>query len=271
MAARGRGQTGRDGRQDRPFEADKPRDRPSGARLGRRRQLALRRRRRLIEELAPDLIVTQDLSRSAQSRAASWRRPPGRSRRVSLDPRTLADVAESVHTLAVSARPVGRGEKIVSPMWETIDRRADRAGAATPARVLRRVDRTAVLRRALAPEMIELAGGTDILGSRRALLRDDVGEVVAHEPELVVVGTVRIRCRSGGRARRRPRAPVPRRRRGCRQLLLPACASPRRRRPSTRPPLSPGHSADPGPAITLEVVHSGARTPGDQKSPSAKL
>ena len=68
----------------------------------------------LIERLAPDLIVTQDLCAVCAVSSASSRRLPGRRSALSLDPRTSAEVAESVRVLANALGRVDRGEQIVA-------------------------------------------------------------------------------------------------------------------------------------------------------------
>ena len=106
----------------------------------------------LIDALAPDLIVTQDLCAvCAVSSSQLATACPVAADVLSLDPRTLAGVAESVRTLAAALGAVERGDQTrVADVGD--DRGGCRlgAGVATPARILRRVDRAAVLRRALA-------------------------------------------------------------------------------------------------------------------------
>ena len=115
----------------------------------------------LIEALAPDVIVTQDLCAvCAVSSGELASACPVGAEVISLDPRTLDDVAATVRTLAAAFGTVQRGDEIVASMWSAIDAvAAGNRGAAPAARVLRRVDRPAVLRRALA-------AGDDRAGAR---------------------------------------------------------------------------------------------------------
>jgi iron complex transport system substrate-binding protein len=80
----------------------------------------------LIDALAPDLIVTQDLCAvCAVSSGAFTDACPAGTTMLSLDPRTLREVAESVRVLARALDSVERGEQIVTEMWHTIDTAAE--------------------------------------------------------------------------------------------------------------------------------------------------
>src|SRR5439155_25536047 len=75
----------------------------------------------LIEELAPDVIVTQDLCAvCAVSSGELASACPVGAEVVSLDPRTLDEVAESVRTLAARLGVPERGETIAEEMRRTI-------------------------------------------------------------------------------------------------------------------------------------------------------
>ena len=204
----------------------------------------------LIEALAPDLIVTQDLCAvcAVSSGQLATACPVG-AEVLSLDPRTLAEVAESVRTLAASLGAVDRGEEIVAQMWETIERPPPRCEGLPRRRVFfaEWIEPPFCAGHWL-PEMIELAGGTDVLGKAgEPSYPTTWDEVIAREPELVVIAPVRVRRRRGRRARRRARAALPRGRGRRGQLLLAAGAAARRRRPRSsrissirRPPPDPG-------------------------------
>ena len=80
----------------------------------------------LMEALEPDLIVTQDLCAvCAVSSGQLASACPVGARVLSLDPRTLSDVADSVRICARELDRVDRGEQIVNDMWTTIDAAAD--------------------------------------------------------------------------------------------------------------------------------------------------
>jgi iron complex transport system substrate-binding protein len=145
----------------------------------------------LIAELAPDLIVTQDLCAvCAVSSGELESACPVGVEVVALDPRTLGEVAESVRTLARRLGAAERGRQIATRMLDEIER-----GAASVRGLERRrvffaewIDPPFCAGHWL-PEMIELAGGEDVLGRRGQPSRATTWEeVLALEPELVIVG-----------------------------------------------------------------------------------
>jgi len=145
----------------------------------------------LLDRLAPDLIVTQDLCAvcAVSGEQVSDACPAG-AKVLSLDPRTLEGVVESVRTLAAELGAVERGEQIVSDMRRTIDA----ATAAVRGRPRRRVFFAEWVDPPFCaghwlPEMIELAGGVDVLGRVGLASHPTTWEaVLAAKPELVVVG-----------------------------------------------------------------------------------
>jgi iron complex transport system substrate-binding protein len=141
----------------------------------------------LIEELAPDLIVTQDLC--AVCAVSSGQLATVGAEVLSLDPRTLAEVAETVGILAAKLDRVERGEEIVAEMWAAIEL----ASGAVKGLPRRRVFFAEWIEPPFCaghwlPEMIHLAGGTDVLGRPgRPSYAVTWDEVVAEKPELVVI------------------------------------------------------------------------------------
>jgi iron complex transport system substrate-binding protein len=145
----------------------------------------------LIAELEPDLIVTQDLCSvcavSGQDLAEAC---PVGAEVVSLDPRTLGEVAGSVLTLADRLGVPDAGRRIVDRMWETIE--------STTELVAGRPRRPVFFAEWLdppfcaghwLPEMIERAGGRDVLGRAGLPSRSTTWEeVLAGDPELIVLG-----------------------------------------------------------------------------------
>lgn len=145
----------------------------------------------LMAELEPDLIVTQDLCAvCAVSSGELASACPVGAAVLSLDPRTLGEVAQSVRTLASTLGVTERGETIAARMLEVV------------ASLTAAVDRLPRRRVFFAewidppfcaghwlPEMIAAAGGEDVLGRAgqpsRATSWD---EVLEHHPELVVLG-----------------------------------------------------------------------------------
>jgi iron complex transport system substrate-binding protein len=143
-----------------------------------------------IDALSPDLIVTQDLCAvcavsSSQLTTAST----VAAEVLSLDPRTLAGVAESVRTLATMLGAADRGDQIVSQMWEMIEAAAESVRGLPRRRVFfaEWIEPPFCAGHWL-PEMIELAGGTDVLGRPgQPSYATTWDTVLAHEPELVVI------------------------------------------------------------------------------------
>ena len=145
----------------------------------------------LIEALAPDLIVTQDLCAvCAVSSGELESACPVGVEVLSLDPRTLGEVAESVRVLGRRLGAAARGREAAARMLDEVEQ------GAAPVRGLRRrrvffaewIDPPFCAGHWL-PEMIELAGGEDVLGRHGEPSRSTSWEeVLALEPELVIVG-----------------------------------------------------------------------------------
>jgi iron complex transport system substrate-binding protein len=145
----------------------------------------------LITELAPDLIVTQDLCAvCAVSSSDLASACPVGAEIVSLDPRTLGEVADSVRTLAARLGVAARGEEIAASMLETIEQVAMTVRGLPKRRVFfaEWIDPPFCAGHWL-PEMIEVAGGVDVLGHAgqpsRSVTWDEVLELM---PELVIIG-----------------------------------------------------------------------------------
>jgi iron complex transport system substrate-binding protein len=145
----------------------------------------------LIDTLAPDLILTQDLCAvCAVSSADLGAACPVDAEVLSLDPRTYADVAASIRTLAARLGVSERGEELAGRMEATLRETA----AATRGLPRRRVFFAEWVDPPFCaghwlPEMIEAAGGEDVLGRPgQASFSTTWAEVVAAGPELVIAG-----------------------------------------------------------------------------------
>ena len=145
----------------------------------------------LLEALSPDLIVTQDLCAvCAVSSGELESACPVEVEVLSLDPRTLGEVIESVQTLADRLGVADRGGEIAETMRATL------AAVATSVRgwPSRRVFFAEWIEPPFCaghwlPEMIELAGGVDILGRVGEPSHVTSWDVVrALRPELVILG-----------------------------------------------------------------------------------
>jgi iron complex transport system substrate-binding protein len=145
----------------------------------------------LIEALAPDLIVTQDLCAVCAISSGDLESAcPIGVEVLSLDPRTLGEVAESVRALGARLGAAELGRQVAARMLDEIDR----AAASVRGLVRRRVFFAEWIDPPFCaghwlPEMIELAGGVDVLGRHGQPSRSTSWEdVLALEPQLVVVG-----------------------------------------------------------------------------------
>jgi iron complex transport system substrate-binding protein len=145
----------------------------------------------LIDSLAPDVILTQDLCAvCAVSSGELASACPVDADVVSLDPRTLAEVADTVRRLGSRLGAPERGGELASRMLGTI------ASVAASVQGLpkRRVFFAEWIEPPFSaghwlPEMIDRAGGVDVLGSAgQPSHATSWGLVRALEPELVIVG-----------------------------------------------------------------------------------
>jgi iron complex transport system substrate-binding protein len=145
----------------------------------------------LIAALSPDLIVTQDLCAvCAVSSGELESACPVGVPVLSLDPRTLGEVAASVRTLASRLGVAARGDEIAARMLATVSRVATSVRGLPRRRVFfaEWIDPPFCVGHWL-PEMIELAGGQDVFGRAGQPSRSTTWEAVrASEPELVIVG-----------------------------------------------------------------------------------
>lgn len=145
----------------------------------------------LVERLAPDVIVTQDLCAvCAVSSGELASACPVGAEVVSLDPQTFGDVAASIELLAGRLDVARQGKALADRM---------RASAEDVATAVRGCPRLRVFFAEWLeppfcaghwlPEMIDLAGGADVMGRPgEPSFSTSWDEVFALEPELVVVG-----------------------------------------------------------------------------------
>jgi len=145
----------------------------------------------LIDALAPDLIVTQDLCAvCAVSSGELTSACPVDADVLSLDPHTLDDVAASVRLLGSRLGLDDRAEEVAQRMLKTIERVAASVRGLPRRRVFfaEWVEPPFCAGHWL-PEMIERAGGIDVLGrSGRPSFPTTWERVLALEPELVIFG-----------------------------------------------------------------------------------
>ena len=145
----------------------------------------------LLAELAPDVIVTQDLCAvCAVSSGELESACPVGAEVISLDPKTFDDVAASIEHLAGRLGVASRGSEVAARMRATAEEVAGPVRGCSR----RRVFFAEWLEPPFCaghwlPQMIELAGSVDVLGrAGRPSFSTTWDEVFALEPELVVVG-----------------------------------------------------------------------------------
>jgi iron complex transport system substrate-binding protein len=144
----------------------------------------------LIDRLAPDLIVTQDLCAvCAVSSGNLATACPLDVEVLSLDPRTLGEVADSVMTLARRLDVEERGREIVEEMRSKINVVEQAVtGAERPRVFVAEWIDPPYCGGHWIPEMVELAGGTCLLGETgEPSRRVDWQDVLRERPDLVVI------------------------------------------------------------------------------------
>ena len=145
----------------------------------------------LIDELSPELIVTQDLCAvcavSSGELASAY---PVQAEVLSLDPHTLGEIADSVRRLGARLGAPERADEIADRMQSTIRRVTASVEGLPHRRVFfaEWVDPPFCAGHWL-PEMIEAAGGVDVLGRAGRPSHPTTWEqIVSLEPELVIFG-----------------------------------------------------------------------------------
>ncbi len=145
----------------------------------------------LVAELAPDVIVTQDLCAvCAVSSGELASACPVGADVISLDPRTFGEVGDSIRLLGGRLGASSRGDEIADHMWSAVDEVAAEVDGSLPRRVFfaEWLDPPFCAGHWL-PEMVGMAGGVDVLGQRgRPSFATTWERVFSLEPELIVVG-----------------------------------------------------------------------------------
>jgi iron complex transport system substrate-binding protein len=140
----------------------------------------------LLERLAPDVIVSQDLCRVCAVSSEEVRDVGARV--VSLDPRTLADIAGDIRSLATELGVAERGAVVAARLEARIEAVRARVAGLRRRRVFLAewLDPPFVCGHWL-PEMVAAAGGVDVFGRAGEPARETSWEeVVAAGPELVI-------------------------------------------------------------------------------------
>lgn len=146
-----------------------------------------------LAQLEPDLIVTQALCdvcavAEEEVRAAACALP-SRPRVLNLKPQTLAEVFASIQQVAAAAGVESLGDEIVQVLAERVATVTHRAAGRPRPRVafLEWLD-PPFSSGHWTPELIEIAGGVDCLGTAGARSRTvHVDEILAARPEIVFI------------------------------------------------------------------------------------
>lgn len=145
----------------------------------------------LVAQLAPDLIVTQDLCSVCAVSSGELRTAcPVGAEVISLDPRTLGEVADSVRLLGSRLGVRERGKELATGMLEKVERAAESVRGLPRRRTFfaEWIEPVFCAGHWL-PEMIELAGGVDVLGRAGQPSHATKWQAVfAEAPELVILG-----------------------------------------------------------------------------------
>jgi len=149
--------------------------------------------RYLLSELGPDLIVTQALcpvcAVSYDEVAELAEEMPSQPHVISLDPKTLGEALGDVRTLAQATERRDRGVEIINDAAQRIDRvrLAVRDQPRVRVAALEWLDPVYVAGH-WTPQLIELAGGDDVLGfAGEPSERMSYEAIAAADPEVVVV------------------------------------------------------------------------------------
>jgi iron complex transport system substrate-binding protein len=144
----------------------------------------------LIDRLQPDILITQDLCMvcAVSSGDLAGACPVG-AEIISLDPSTIAEVAGTVTLLGERLGAADAARAIVEAMWQKIES-VRTAVAGLPRRRVFVAEWTdpPFCAGHWVPEMVEAAGGVDVMGEAGAPSHETTwDEVLARDPELVVI------------------------------------------------------------------------------------
>jgi iron complex transport system substrate-binding protein len=144
----------------------------------------------LLERLAPDLIVTQDLCEVCAVPSGEVRRVASAGvQTLSLDPRDLREIEDSIRTLARHLGVAGPGERLAQEMNHRIDAVHQLVRGLRQPRVFvaEWLDPPFAAGHWI-PEMVALAGGEEVLGRARQRSFPTTWEAVASAaPQLLVL------------------------------------------------------------------------------------
>ncbi len=147
-----------------------------------------------LREIAPDLILTQGLCDVCAPTLGDVedvaRRLPRKPEILSLDPHRLEDVLADIRRVAIACGVDDRGVEVTATLQERIDRIENRAANMSeyPRTLCLEWLDPMFLAGHWVPEMVELAGGTDVLGhAGEKSRRVEPKEIVLASPDVVVL------------------------------------------------------------------------------------
>jgi iron complex transport system substrate-binding protein len=149
---------------------------------------------KLLRELAPDLILTQDLCQvcapSGNEVTQTLKALPSKPQILWLTPKSLAQIEDNLREIGAATGSLEKAEELIARGRAILDRIAERAGAAsTRPRVfcMEWLD-PVYCSGHWVPEMVSIAGGVDHLG-REGLdsVRVTWEDVLAWKPEVLII------------------------------------------------------------------------------------
>ena len=144
----------------------------------------------LIDELRPDILITQDLCTvCAVSSGDLASACPVGAQIISLDPGTISEVADTVRLLGERLGADDRADAIVAEMWRKIDSvRAAVDGIPRPRVFVAEWTDPPFCAGHWVPEMVDAAGGVEVMGQAgKPSYSTTWDDVLALEPELIVI------------------------------------------------------------------------------------
>lgn len=147
----------------------------------------------LLHELAPDVIITQDLCQvcapSGNELTRAIRDLPNKPEIVWLSPQSLSDIEDNIRSVGVACSRTGEAERVIASNRERIAA-VETAVADAPVRRVAFLEWVNPFFSAghWVPEMIEIAGGFDPNGRKGAdSVRMSFEDVVNSNPEIIIV------------------------------------------------------------------------------------
>jgi iron complex transport system substrate-binding protein len=146
----------------------------------------------LLADLAPDLILTQDLCRvcapSEGDTAEIARRLPSRPRVLTLNPKSVGEILASIGEVGRAAGCAGAADALVAALGARIEAVRRRVPPRGPKALLLEWLDPPFTAGHWVPEMVRLAGGTELLGREGAdSRRAGWEEIAAARPEIALL------------------------------------------------------------------------------------